>query len=558
MKVSIGTLLRTVARLTPKQIMTRPYARIAPRLGAVLPLRRKRSAGAERRMRQWAAVAVRPVEAATIAEARELLSGSASHCGIKVAIERFSFDSPSRLWTYEFHYRRWLTGLALLCRSGEVSATDVFRSWRDADAAAAGEIALWEPYVLSRRLCSEALALGLVCEQLPADGIDERLNAIEHAVAVLGFNTEGHLGANHELARAAALATFVLLLAPERARHSVERYASTLVSQIDRDGLHEERSPAYHLIILSDLRFVTAALNASETRSEWAASLAAQLASVDGQMTLALQTLLHPDGSLPMFHDSTALVSPSAADLGMSAAGVSAVYDLAESGLCGWRGSIGGAPVHLLADFGSPRPRHQPGHQHAAPFAFELWWGGLLFTSAGVSTYEANARRIFERGAAAHTSLRVDGADPAEIWSAFRMGRGFAVADRKVSDSDVLFRCSAVHDGFLARQHRRTISLTADGVLSVLDEISGRGDARVEAFFPVAPEWSVDASGNAVSITWGARRVSVSSSDSMRVDRDFEIARRFGQRQRTACLVISNSGSLPIRIDTRFQLRTIA
>jgi uncharacterized heparinase superfamily protein len=558
MKVSIGTLLRTVARLTPKQIVTRPYARIAPRLATTLPLRNKRSAGAERRMRQWAAVAVRPVEAATIAEARELLSGSASHCGIKVAVDRFSFDSPSRLWTYEFHYRRWLTGLALLCRSREISAADVFRSWREADAAAADEIALWEPYVLSRRLCSEALALGLVCEQLPADVIDERLNAIEHEAAVLGFNTEGHLGANHELARAAALTTLVLLLAPERARHSLERYASTLVSQVDRDGLHEERSPAYHLIILSDLRHVIAALNVSAATAQWSVPLASQLASVDRQMTNALAMLLHPDGSLPMFHDSPASISPSAGDFPIAPAGTEGVYALARSGFCGWRGSIGGTPVHLLADFGSPRPGHQPGHQHAAPFAFELWWGGLLFTSAGVSTYEANARRIFERGAAAHTSLRADGSDPAEIWSAFRMGRGFTVADRKVSDSDVPFRCSAVHDGFLARQHRRTISLTADGVLNVGDEITGRGDARVEAFFPVAPEWSVDASGNSLSITSGGRGVSVSSSDPMRVDRDFEIARRFGQRQHTACLVISNSGSLPIRIDTRFQLRTRA
>ena len=558
MKVSVGTLLRTVARLTPTQVMTRPYARIAPRLATALSLRRKRSAGAERRMRQWAAVAVRPVEAAAIAEAREVLSGSASHCGIRVAVDRFSFDSPGRLWTYEFHFRRWLTGLALLCRSRELSAADVFRSWRDADAAAADEIAMWEPYVLSRRLCSEALALGLVSGQLPADVINERLNAIEHEVAALGFNTEGHLGANHELARAAALGTLTLLLAPEQARYSLERYASTLVSQVDREGLHEERSPAYHLSSLSDLRGVIAALNASEPRSEWAAPLAEQLASVGGQMTLALQTLLHPDGSLPMFHDSPALISPSAGDFAIAPAETEAVYDFARSGFCGWRGSIGGTPGHLLADFGSPRPRHQPGHQHAAPFAFELWWGGLLFTSAGVSTYEANARRLFERGASAHTSLRVDGFDPAEIWSAFRMGRGFAVADRKVSHSDGLFRCSAVHDGFLARQHRRTISLTADGVLNLVDEITGRGVARVEAFFPVAPEWSVDASHNAVSITRGARRVSVSSSDSMRVDHDFEVARRFGQRQRTTCLVISNSGRLPIRIDTRFQLRSTA
>ncbi len=542
----MGTIARTIGRLTAMQILARPYARIAPMI-AMRSAARAVDAGALARIQKWAARCVPPLERSAVDEARELLRGRATHCGIQVQLERLAFSAPSRLWAYEFNYRRWLTGLALLCRSGEVAPGELVAWWRDADAR--GEPALHEPYVLSRRIMSEALAIGIVGEQLGAGDVQELLDRIGREIALLRRLTEAHLAGNHELTRAAALATADLLLCAGRTA-SLGDYSVLLNTQCDSDGLHEERSPAYHLLTLADLqRVIEAAVIAGCDIP--------RLREVESTMSAAMSVLLHPDGTLPMFHDSTAIVEPAADDFGIQPGHES--QDLNESGLVSWRGAIRGRDAHLVADFGSPRPSHQPGHQHAAPLAFELWWDDLLFTSAGVSTYGANDRRLFERGAAAHTSVRVDGAEPAEIWASFRMGRGFRVRERQVRfggrSDEMQFRATAVHDGFGAsRPHRRTIELSGANML-VKDVVDGRGNARVEVFFPIAPGWRVAREGNSIVCSVGDRRAVIMASAPMSIDA-FEVARRFGVRERTSRVIVSQSGGLPIGVETLVEFQT--
>ena len=577
-----GMLARTIARLQPRQIVLRPWARVAPHIARALARPVSVDTDAAGRIRRWAEAVVGVVERSAVEEARALIGGRPVYAGqvVEVSTDRTMF--PSRLAEYEFHYRRWLVGLALLGR------------WDRMNERLAPSATMFEPYVLARRSISEAIALGVILSGVTAPGavesapdsthgarvlrpacgekvpkadegrvisyaeepppgffaVSAALNDIARDCGALGIVTESHLAANHELTHHAAIATLRLLLGGARAgAASLARYIRILRKQVDADGLHEERSPAYHLAQIADLRQVRAA-------ADLCGLATAALDAIDARMTRAISVLLHPDGTTPMLHDSTAVSRPSAADLSILPAG-NGLSDLESSGLLAWHEVVNGHPLHITGDFGSPRPRHQPGHQHAAPFAFEVWWGGLFITSAGVTTYAAGERRVFERGAAAHASVRVDGADPAEIWSAFRMGRGYEVTERTVRARDGGFSATAVHDGFRGRKHRRTIERGGE-TLVIRDAIRGEGEAGVEVFLPIAPEWTVvaDSKGRAFCEFKG-RVVTVDVDGAeLRVE-PFTIAREFGVAVPAHCIVARRRAALPHEITTtlRFSIR---
>jgi uncharacterized heparinase superfamily protein len=538
-----GMLARTIARLQPGQIVLRPWARVAPHFARALARPVAVDTDAASRIRRWAGAVVGVVERSAVEEARALIGGRPMYAGQVVEVNTDRTIFPSRLAEYEFHYRRWLVGLALMRRRGELKTDEVLRRWDRMSERFSSSATIFEPYVLARRSVSEAITIGLLDNE-------SSLAHLARDCGALGIVTESHLGANHELTHHAVIATLRLLLGGAVAgAASLDRYTRMLRVQVDADGLHEERSPAYHLAQIADLRQVRVAADLCGLDT-------ADLDSIDARMTRAISVLLHPDGTTPMFHDSTAVSRPSAADLSILPGG-NGLSDLESSGLLAWREAVNGHPLHIVGDFGSPRPRHQPGHQHAAPFAFEVWWGGLFITSAGVTTYAAGDRRMFERGAAAHASVRVDGADPAEIWSAFRMGRGYEVTERTVRATDRGFSATAVHDGFRARRHRRTIERGGE-ILVIRDAILGEGEAGVEIFFPIAPQWTVVADSKGRAICEDKDRVvtvDVEGAD-LRID-PFTIAREFGLAMPAQCIVARRRAALPLEITTtlRFSLR---
>lgn len=561
--MNLGVLARTVARLRPEQIVMRGWAKVAPRLLHRLVGEVAVGPDALRRFVQWSAAVAPWSRAAAVDEAEAALRGEWRYVGITVPARVGGVRSPgaaappffaarreertlqlpstfpSRLWEYEFRYRRWLEGLAHIDRS----------STREACAAADGQESTgdWEPYVLARRLWSEAVAEGLT-------GDGSKLSTIARELRVLWMMPERHLLANHLLADRAVVAALSMLLEPRSSStvHAIEDYIEELDRQIDPDGVHEERSPGYHLIALHDLQRTRAAAEAAE-----ALKVTQRLGAIERRMGKALEFLLHPDGALPMFHDSSAVVRPNASDLGVLPSKQSGGWDLPYSGFCGWRGEVSGAAVHLACDYGDPRPSHQPGHQHAAPFAFELWWDGPVITGCGVSTYEANERRLAERGAGSHACLMVDDREPAEIWSAFRMGRGYEITSRKVVTKAERWEVSGTHDGFPGRPHRRSIFLDAgNGTIEVTDEVTGCGSAKVDFHLPIDGQWFPEpTSREGVQLSRGDDRISIQFRDFETVSIEpAKIHRKFGVPSNASMLIATRRGALPIRTAVRLQL----
>ena len=75
---------------------------------------------------------------------------------------------------------------------------------------------------------------------------------------------------------------------------------------------------------------------------------------------------------------------------------------------------------NLFANVGFVGPSYQPGHSHADELNFELFHKGLpIIVDTGVSTYEKNARRLFERSTRSHNCI-VLGGNSSDVWSGLK------------------------------------------------------------------------------------------------------------------------------------------
>jgi hypothetical protein len=139
-----------------------------------------------------------------------------------------------------------------------------------------------------------------------------------------------------------------------------------------------------------------------------------------------------------------------------------------------------------MLDVAPVGPDYLPGHAHADTLSFELSLQGRLFiVNGGTSCYGTSARRLEERGTAAHSTLQVAGQNSSEVWSGFRVGRRARPLDVQVDAAHV----SASHDGYRWLQgkplHTRAWRFVENG-LEVEDWISAPGLSAV-ARYHLAP-----------------------------------------------------------------------
>ena len=130
----------------------------------------------------------------------------------------------------------------------------------------------------------------------------------------------------------------------------------------------------------------------------------------------------------------------------------------------------------------------QPGHAHADTLSFELSiHGRRVIVNTGASTYEAGEQRAAERGTAAHNTVRVDGQNSSEVWSAFRVARRARVRNVRTDHYGYVEAC---HDGYRRLKdpvtHRRRLELHNDRLV-ITDTIQARREHTVEVFFHCHP-----------------------------------------------------------------------
>ena len=420
------------------------------------------------------------VEACT-APQRRTLAGLWVH-GIpredpRTGVNRFSFlneERHIRTWNDSGVPKLWLYNLHYI----EHPTSDLIRRWATENPA--GEGNGWEPYPLSLRICNWIKFY--ISGNSPSES-DLRSLALQ--ASYLARSVEYHLLGNHLFVNAKALvfagAFFSGETADEWLASGLRILADELPEQILGDGGHFERSPMYHGLILEDvLDLINLGRAYPKLLPDWS--------GIAGRMLGWLQKMVHPDGGISFFNDAAFGVAPAPARLADYAnrIGIKPEHGLlAESGYI----RLENERAAVLFDAAPIGPDYQPGHAHADTLSFELSVNGRRsIVNSGISTYENNIDRHMQRSTAAHNTIRVDGEESSEVWSAFRVGRRARPLDVK---TDRRTYAEAAHDGYARLAdpviHVRRLDL-GEAELRITDTLQAKREHRGEIYFHLHPD----------------------------------------------------------------------
>ncbi|WP_254535899.1 alginate lyase family protein [Halomarina litorea] len=305
-------------------------------------------------------------------------------------------------------------------------------------------------------------------------------------------HVEYDVGGNHLIENATALfVAGTLFKESPRWRTEGKQLLEELASdQFLSDGGHFERSPMYHVMVLT--RYLTAAnLLQLDGNSAWSPIL-----SIARDATQFARSLTPPDEAIPLLNDSVFGEELSLAEVSDYAAAVGPPVSDLQSRLDSsgyyWLGS---GANRMLVDAGPVGPAHLPGHSHNALLSILLWLdGNRVFTDTGVSQYSGDSGRQYVRSVQAHNTVQVDDSEPNDIAGQYLMGRR-ANPTVTYSTDGTLERLvgtySKVGRGDSKYRHTRNVCSSGDWWL-VLDSVDMGGRRPVQSRLHAHPDIELD------------------------------------------------------------------
>ena len=363
----------------------------------------------------------------------------------------WSFGDFGILWTYNLNYFDWLHQTGMSKELGLETLSQFYSTPAEKNPI------ILHPYPTSLRIINTAKFISKW--DIKEDWLYYELVS---DLKFLSCRLEYHLLANHLLENAFALYIGGLITNQgEFIQKGKKLLVRELKEQVLSDGMHYERSPMYHLIILDRL---LDALNFAKATCD---NLEAMLESYAERMTGLTMNWEDLD-RIPMMQDSAndiALTVPEILKYSKSLLGddyPSKSNDLKDSG---YRNLKSGS-FSLFANVGSIRPSYQPGHAHADELNFELFYeGSPIIVDTGVNTYEKNDRRLLERSTSSHNCV-VLGGNSSDVWSGFRVGKRVTVNIGLDDDQ----KLTASHDGF-GGLTSRTFDVSLIGQITLMDKV---------------------------------------------------------------------------------------
>ena len=370
------------------------------------------------------------------------------------------------LWLFNLHYFAWLDALP------GAEQRRLVLDWTLRYPPSARRPG-WMPYPLSLRLRRWA-TLPLAEGWSHAERI-RLLASIEAQADCLADTLEYHLRGNHLLESAITLKLLTgCLRGPAVARW--ERRADAVLDaelgeQFLLDGGHVERSPMYHARLAHGLLDLMNVLpEADETRLGIEERLPGILRFV--------AAMRHPDGEIHLFGDAAFGIAPDpgaileyAARLGFETPKF-ASGSFPVTGYHVWRDGNDA----LFVDAAAIGPDYLPAHAHGDIFSYELSLDGRrVVVDGGTSTYETGSERDWVRSTRAHNTVEIAGADQAEFFGAFRVGRRGRPRDVVARVSAEGIHVSGWHDGYRRLRggplHHRELELAPPAALAVWDTV---------------------------------------------------------------------------------------
>ena len=265
--------------------------------------------------------------------------------------------------------------------------------------------------------------------------------------------------------------------------------AEEIARQFDGDGFHIERSPWRSMLLLYHLSALRRAYTAANQRPP------EYLQKRVERMTMALHTLVHPDGGLALFNGSDEGPRPVIGELlrrlQMRRLSNRRREASAESHFGGFERMQAGETV-VIVDAGLPPPRGYDRYAHAGALSFEMSVQGERLivncgSSAGASEWQA-----VQRSTAAHSTLTVADTNAALLLDEGGMAAAPLAVSCERTEEDGQIWLTLWHDGYQDLYeiiHKRRLFLSADGMdFRGEDSVVGTGGYSFAIRFHLHPE----------------------------------------------------------------------
>ncbi len=435
----------------------------------------------------------------------------------------WNYAANGKLWTYNLNYFEFLKAMSPEQGLNHINA------WITKEATHKDG---WEPYPLSLRLVSW-IAFFNRTGLKPDDVITASLH---RQYAALRTKLEYHLGANHLLENALALTLTSHYLAETFGyTRAVRLLTAELKAQYLPDGAHYELSPMYHIVLLDRMLTVYHCLTTA-TAPAAPPKIAQVLAKSLAQQLGWLKAFATEDGRYAQFNDGTEGIAPAVPEVLQRAAGLGLEPLPLKLGASGYRRWQQG-PFDLWIDAADIGPNDIPGHAHADNLTFELHLNGRpVIVNPGISTYEKNARRAWERSTAAHNTVTIDDRNTSDVWGGFRVGR----RAKTTLEAETATRLTASHNGYRS-PCRRTFELT-DTELLITDnlDIATPGVARFHFAHDQEPELTdMGCRVGNLLLTWWEEKASL---------KEYQQAVGWNELRTACCLELQFNETLTLRI----------
>ena len=357
----------------------------------------------------------------------------------------WSFGNYGMLWTYNLNYFDWLHQTDISKEDGLETLSQFYSKPAEKNPI------ILHPYPTSLRIINTAKFISKW--DIKEDWLYQELVS---DLKFLSSRLEYHLLANHLLENAFALYIGGLITNQDKVTQKGKKLLiSELKEQVLNDGMHYERSPMYHLIILERL---LDALNFAKATNDHLESL---LVSYAVKMTGLAKNWEDLD-RIPMMQDSAydvALTVPEALNYSKNLLGEDYPSRSNELKDSGYR-QLNSRSFSLFANVGSIGPTYQPAHAHSDELSFELFYSRTpIIVDTGISTYEKNDIRFKERSSTSHNCVSFSYQNLSDVWAGFRVGNRATVESKSGPD---FIEATCKSNGILISRNFQVVS---DGLL---------------------------------------------------------------------------------------------
>lgn len=445
----------------------------------------------------------------------------------------WGYTDKGMLWAYNLNYMDWLGQKDMDYGTGAL--------WIDnfIEHIGTNHVGL-DPYPIALRTINWVKFICKYRQEIEPEKLKRWNDSLFSQYRLLAKKLEYHLLGNHLLEDAYALYIGAIYFADKKMlEKAAPLFKRELNEQILPDGAHYEQSPMYHCILLDRLLDCYNFSLHNQYPGKQASFV--QFLQTKAELMLGhLEELVYADEAIPLLNDSAEDIAPTPTMLMNYAKRLGLRWKKIPMKECGYR-KLQNEHFETIVDVGGIAASYQPGHTHADIFNYELRLHGKPFiVDTGISTYEKNSRRQYERSTAAHNTVTVNNKDNCEVWGGFRVGKR---ADVKII-SETPCKIEARHNGTAKKLwHKRSFQLFPDA-FTVVDQIEEENQGI--SFIHFSPDVRVRAVSPATFETETAV-ITINHADSVEL-RDEQAAKTYNSLQPIQVIAIHFHGNMDYTI----------